>query len=215
MDPHIWCICFHASSALYIPVLGIHIPVNDLGHNHAEKIYLKLHKSSHIEKWSIHSWMDVIHSKLDFMELSILMLRIKKLYFWLREVGLSSKPLCLRTCVWMMFHSTWAAHSISFRKIARLLMARLEWRIFSMGGVKNLMTSCITDAGLLYPFQLKEFTEWANIVLSCKIRYHKNSFRKLVPYSKVHGVNMGPTWVLSAPDGPRVGPMNLAIRDHL
>ena len=31
--------------------------------------------------------------------------------------------------------------------------------------------------------------------------------------SKVHGANMGPTWVLSAPDGPRVGPMNLAIRD--
>ena len=28
---------------------------------------------------------------------------------------------------------------------------------------------------------------------------------------KVHGVNMGPTWVLSAPDGPHVGPMNLAI----
>ena len=23
---------------------------------------------------------------------------------------------------------------------------------------------------------------------------------------------MGPTWVLSAPDGPNVGPMNLAIR---
>ena len=32
------------------------------------------------------------------------------------------------------------------------------------------------------------------------------------PDSKVHGINMGPTWVLSAPDGPRVGPMNLAIR---
>ena len=31
--------------------------------------------------------------------------------------------------------------------------------------------------------------------------------------SKVHGAIMGPTWVLSAPDGPRVGPMNLAIRD--
>ena len=28
----------------------------------------------------------------------------------------------------------------------------------------------------------------------------------------VHGANMGPTWVLSAPDGPHVGPMNLAIR---
>ena len=32
--------------------------------------------------------------------------------------------------------------------------------------------------------------------------------------SKVHGANMGPTWVLSAPDGPHVGPMNLAIRDN-
>ena len=29
--------------------------------------------------------------------------------------------------------------------------------------------------------------------------------------NKVHGANMGPTWVLSAPDGPHVGPMNLAI----
>ena len=34
-----------------------------------------------------------------------------------------------------------------------------------------------------------------------------------VPDSKVHGANMGPTWVLSAPGGPHVGPMNLAIRD--
>ena len=33
----------------------------------------------------------------------------------------------------------------------------------------------------------------------------------LYPDSKVHGANMGPTWVLSAPDGPHVGPMKLAI----
>ena len=32
------------------------------------------------------------------------------------------------------------------------------------------------------------------------------------PVSKVCVANMGPTWVLSAPDGPHVGPMNLAIR---
>ena len=25
---------------------------------------------------------------------------------------------------------------------------------------------------------------------------------------------MGPTWVMSAPNGPHVGPMNLAIRGH-
>ena len=35
------------------------------------------------------------------------------------------------------------------------------------------------------------------------------------PDSKVHGANMGPTWVLSAPDGPHVGPMNLAIREWI
>ena len=33
--------------------------------------------------------------------------------------------------------------------------------------------------------------------------------------SNVRGANMGPTWVLSAPDGPHVGPMNLAIKDCL
>ena len=35
------------------------------------------------------------------------------------------------------------------------------------------------------------------------------------PDSKVHGANMEPTWFLSAPDGPRVGPMNLAIREYM
>ena len=32
------------------------------------------------------------------------------------------------------------------------------------------------------------------------------------PDSKVNGANMWLTWVLSAPDGPQVGPMNLPIR---
>ena len=33
------------------------------------------------------------------------------------------------------------------------------------------------------------------------------------PDSKIHGANMGPTWVLSAPVEPQVGPMNFAIRE--
>ena len=33
----------------------------------------------------------------------------------------------------------------------------------------------------------------------------------MYPDSKVHGSNMRPTWVLSAPDGPHIDPMNLAI----
>ena len=35
----------------------------------------------------------------------------------------------------------------------------------------------------------------------------------IIPDSNIHGANMGPTWVLPAPDGPHVGPMNLTIRD--
>ena len=33
------------------------------------------------------------------------------------------------------------------------------------------------------------------------------------PDSKVHGANMGPAWILSAPDGPHIGPMSLALRE--
>ena len=36
----------------------------------------------------------------------------------------------------------------------------------------------------------------------------------MVPDSKIHGANMGPTCVLLAPGGPHVGPMNLAIRGY-
>ena len=32
------------------------------------------------------------------------------------------------------------------------------------------------------------------------------------PDNKVHGADMGPTWVLLGPDGPHIGPMNLAIK---
>ena len=36
----------------------------------------------------------------------------------------------------------------------------------------------------------------------------------MIPDSKVRGANMGPTWALSAPDGPHVAPMNLDIWDY-
>ena len=42
---------------------------------------------------------------------------------------------------------------------------------------------------------------------------HKKGYCPLHTYPdrKVHGANMGPTWVLSAPDGPHVVPINFAI----
>ena len=39
------------------------------------------------------------------------------------------------------------------------------------------------------------------------------TLQQRIPDSKIHGANMGPIWVLSAPDGPHVGPMNPAIRN--
>ena len=50
------------------------------------------------------------------------------------------------------------------------------------------------------------YTMFLHLQLSPAYMLH-NSF----PESKIHGANMGPTWVLSAPDGPHVGPMNFAI----
>ena len=71
-----------------------------------------------------------------------------------------------------------------------------------------LRINYITDLILEYAFLWeKAFIEpW----LMCLIRLGNND----APDSEVHVANMGPTWVLSAPDGPRVGPMNFVIRDY-
>ena len=39
--------------------------------------------------------------------------------------------------------------------------------------------------------------------------------RQNIPDSKVYGINMGPTWILSAPGGPYIDPMNIAIWDNI
>ena len=46
---------------------------------------------------------------------------------------------------------------------------------------------------------------WFNLFCDIVIPNH-------FPDSKAHGVNMGPIWVLSAPVGPNVDPMNFDIR---
>ena len=40
-----------------------------------------------------------------------------------------------------------------------------------------------------------------------------HTYLRINPDSKVYGTNMGPTRVLSVPDGPHVGPINLTIRE--
>ena len=54
---------------------------------------------------------------------------------------------------------------------------------------------------------------WWMLIQDWICRSWKNiTIGALYPDGKVHGANMGPTWALSAPDGPHVGLMNLAIR---
>ena len=53
-----------------------------------------------------------------------------------------------------------------------------------------------------------------NITLS-HIPYQTKRPMSDVPDSKVHVANIGPTWVLSSPDRPHDGPMNLAIRGYM
>ena len=65
------------------------------------------------------------------------------------------------------------------------------------------MPCCDLTAVLKYSFSLKSF--WVTSL----------ALGQSYPDSKVHGANMGPTWVLSAPDGPHVGPMNFAIWDAI
>ena len=54
---------------------------------------------------------------------------------------------------------------------------------------------------------------WVNKLIYSIICLHElNRDQTIFPDNKVHGANMGPTGVLSAPDGPHVVPRNLALR---
>ena len=80
---------------------------------------------------------------------------------------------------------------------------------------RAIFLSSKSSRGINY---INSFCVLCNIVLYCTAIYresmvfHEDQINT-IPDSKVYGANMGPTWVLSAPDGPHVGPMNLAIRD--
>ena len=81
----------------------------------------------------------------------------------------------------------------------------------SMHAIYVTVISRETFQSPLYFIQL-----WADIRLKVCNTINCYGFfiwcRKTVPDSKLHGANLGPTWVLSAPDGPHDGPMNLALR---
>ena len=56
---------------------------------------------------------------------------------------------------------------------------------------------------------------WCQILIYILTQLPQWCLQYHVPDSKDHEANMGPTWVLSAPGGPHVGPMNLVIRGYI
>ena len=78
--------------------------------------------------------------------------------------------------------------------------------------LKNGNTDRLVEADGAHPNMLYDREQKWNIVdeYSVSSRFNDEKHWKY-PGSKVHGANMGPTWVLSAPDGPHVDPMNLAM----
>ena len=87
------------------------------------------------------------------------------------------------------------------------MLATLKYSevMFKYAVPKNIHKPLFIFLTILYCWVLNRCT-WA--------RLFNNSFYKDFapdfPVSKVNGANVGPTWALSAPDGPHVGPMNLA-----
>ena len=88
---------------------------------------------------------------------------------------------------------------------------------------RNALRHRLTWELLIWPFKANISGIWLKInvfhslrcICKCHLWHIGNFCQDSIPDSKVHGANMGLTWVLSAPDGPHVGPMNLAIRDVL
>ena len=61
-------------------------------------------------------------------------------------------------------------------------------------------------------FNKYSFLLWSVVFMQYNIRFDPMlSIANIFPDNKVHGANMGPIWGRQDPDGPHVGPMNLAV----
>ena len=105
----------------------------------------------------------------------------------------SSPPYVYSIC-------TWIFNICQNRYISNILPY-----IHDKSQIKNChkVTSFIT--------QMLLFLKWVHfhLIASFVSVDHKNNDIYIYPDSNIYGANMGPTWVLSAPDGPHTGPMSL------
>ena len=126
-------------------------------------------------------------------------------------------------CVWIsMWNGKYKAEEY-FDKNIDLLYTTLIFVMFSCSVNCDIYIHSVTIWGkLIISFyedgiQLHLPSQWWGVVKTSIWRkgdWYTCRGLKLVffPDSKYHGANIRPNWVLSAPDRPHVGPMNLAIR---
>ena len=104
------------------------------------------------------------------------------------------------TGTWSANMACYAESSASISRVGWVLLALKHWicRIpLWLPRGQNRISSTSTS-----------FIWYRNISGFLEIQSKRSSY----PESRVHGATIGPTWVLSAPDGLHVGPMNFAIR---
>ena len=118
---------------------------------------------------------------------------------------------------WCVIEMKWAEAIISQVWLWQLGLLFIQlpennsvWNATVYGGWLNGMSDKWRDIPCRIYSVLMQKVVILNLYLRVKITVQSQA----IPDSKVHWVNMGPTWVLLAPDGPHVGPMNLAIRDE-
>ena len=122
----------------------------------------------------------------------------------IQKLSLDSQLSLLLISLWRYWRSRYYPVSINWivQKYYILLIGSLMEHKAATIFLKIPIIFYDCDLGLfLFNYLLVNLT--ANSLAMSK---HNN------PDYKVRRANMGPTWVLSAPDGPHVGPMNLTIR---
>ena len=107
-------------------------------------------------------------------------------------------------CWFLFIKVTWhERHSVSnYRKLNLLSNGVFKLRIKKTHLISALLALCGENIPVTTEFS------WRMANDNSKTR---GQVMRAVPDSKVHGANMGPTWVLSSPGGPHVSPMNLAL----
>ena len=117
--------------------------------------------------------------------------------YWLPKLDISMSKLCVNHVMEMI----WKQLLVMIRECLK--------KTFLSVFIIYHFRSVFDTQGAVIPCKIDHFYLWMLLVLKCIFIIPCIC---LYPYNKVHGAHMGPTWVLSAPDGPHVGSMNLATK---